>query len=51
MPVYPVDKEVNLIKEKDYIENGYNSISIATEMLLCILVCFSISMIHLRQVL
>ena len=32
MPVYPGDKEVNLIKEKDYIENGYNSISIATEM-------------------
>ena len=22
MPVYPGDKEVNLIKEKDYIENG-----------------------------
>ena len=32
MPVYPGDKEVNLIKEKYYIENGYNSISIATEM-------------------
>ena len=32
MPVYPGDKEVNLIKEKDYIENGYNSFSIATEM-------------------
>ena len=32
MPVYPGDKEVNLIKEKDYIEAGYNSFSIATEM-------------------
>ena len=32
MPVYPGDKEVNLIKEKDYIEKGYNSFSIDTEM-------------------
>lgn len=32
MPVYPGDKGVKLIKEKDYVENGYNSFSIVTEM-------------------
>lgn len=32
MPVYPGDKEVSLVKENDYIENGYNSFSISTEM-------------------
>lgn len=32
MPVYPGDKDVRLIKEKDYVESGYNSFSIVTEM-------------------